>query len=218
MTLLKSQPAFPWITVALMLLSANSAHAQLQAVQRAGVSQFGGSGFGYDQGWTYTIFNKTWQKELEIVDEQAEDLKKIRDEFYKAQQKLYKEHSGAGQADPLARAELRERVADLREKMTKQLNETLLPHQVQRAKQLWLQNQLRYGAANGLRDARLRELLDISDEQYEKIQKRSLELNTELAKKYRELRAEAAQDLLKELTPAQRKKLEDLSGEKREAK
>lgn len=173
--------------------------------------------YSYEQGWTYSIFTPQVQKELEIVDQQLEDLKKIRADFYKEQQALYKEMYANG-SDALAREEVRERVAALREKMTKQLTDTLLPHQVKRAKEVWLQTQTgaNFGGLRAFSQPGLRELLGITPEQHERMTKRSRELNAEISQKYLEMRAEAAKKLLEELTPAQRKKLAELSGEKYE--
>ena len=91
----------------------------------------------------------------------------------------------------------------------------LLPHQSKRLNQISTQIEMKNrGDATALVGSRLAEELGIDDKQKKKIQKRSAEIKAELADKIAKLKEDARKELLRELKPDQRKKLNELVGEK----
>ncbi|MCA9177560.1 MAG: hypothetical protein KDB14_23905 [Planctomycetales bacterium] len=178
-----------------------------------GYSGYSGYRFSYKDSWSSVVQSPQVQVELELVEDQIKKLRAASDEFYKAQSELYRTMSKE-MKDELGRAEFAERVAALREEMYKKIQETLLPHQLERAKQVAFQMRVRNGSSYSLyADSGIRELLGITEEQQKRLQERSKALNQELTEKYQQLRQEMADELLKELTAEQRKKLKELAGE-----
>jgi hypothetical protein len=99
---------------------------------------------------------------------------------------------------------MRELMQTTQQKIETQLDETLLPHQADRLKQLAMQWQLR--GPGGLASEAIAEDLGIDEAQREKLRTKARELEQQLRKKLME-------DLLKELTPAQQAKYKELVGE-----
>lgn len=90
----------------------------------------------------------------------------------------------------------------------------LLPHQLERLKQVALQIQMKKrGAANTLLSDAVTEELGIDSEQKKRIQERQEELKKELADRMAKLKEEIRDKLLNELTAEQKKKLEEISGD-----
>ncbi|MDG2012330.1 MAG: hypothetical protein P8J33_02425, partial [Pirellulaceae bacterium] len=67
--------------------------------------------------------------------------------------------------------------------------------------------------STGLLTPQMLEFLDVDDEQANRIEERAEKLRKRLTKKIDALKKEAIEDLMKELTPRQRKKYRDLMGE-----
>ena len=204
----------PASLVALLLLATPSiAAAQVMAapLSRNGSSSYQ---FSYEQAWTSLLTNPQVQSELELVPKQIEKLKALQQQYQDDYRKALQEVREPGKPlDDLARAELAERSAEIKEKLVKGLTDALLPHQLERAKQVALQQRLKSGGY-AFRDPGIMELLGIDKEQAERMQKRATELRNEAAQEYRRLLAEANDELLEELTPEQREKLKKLTGDK----
>lgn len=170
--------------------------------------------YSYQQAWTSLLRNPQAQAELELVPSQVEKLNALQKQYYEDYRKILAEVRPPGKPfDELARAELAERTKELRENLGKSMGETLLPHQLQRAKEVALQQRLKSGGY-AFRDPGIMELLGIDKEQADRMQKRATELRKQASQEYRRLLAEANEKLLEELTPPQREKLKQLTGEK----
>jgi len=141
------------------------------------------------------------QKELELVDEQLDQIDKLRQgndmrEMFSQVRDLPREE----QAE-----KMRELMESFQAKMKKGLNDILLPHQSERLGQLSVQFQMRGGV--GLTASEdLAKKLKIDEKQRETLRTRARELEQELRKKL-------VEDLLKELTPEQQAEYKKLVGE-----
>ncbi len=157
--------------------------------------------------------NPSVQKDLELVDDQVQRIRDINAEFSKQISEQMKSFQGDGGSLDLSRArELGDMIRQLKEQQKSELDNILLPHQQDRLKQVSLQMQMQaMGAARAL-SSKLAEELGISDEQKERLKKRQQELDNELQEKIKAWRDQARKELLKELTPEQRRKLEEMLG------
>lgn len=173
--------------------------------------------------WGMLLRNETVQKELELVDDQKNSLKELME---KTMTKMREQFEGMRD---LSREEREAKFAELRPKLEAQAEETkkaiegiLLPHQVERLKQIVIQVQ----GTRALGDAEVQKSLDISDEQKEKIksvQEATGEKMRELfssgnregmREKSEAIRKEANDQLLGVLTDKQKETFEKLKGEK----
>ena len=102
------------------------------------------------------------------------------------------------------------------EEFQAEVDEVLLPHQSKRLKQLAFQTQNRvvggFGGRGGLSDA-LKEQLDITSEQEEKMQAAAEKAQEEMQAEMRKLQSKMEDKVLKELSDEQRKKYKELMGE-----
>ena len=181
--------------------------SSLQAQGRRGFGGFGGSSglLGMEQV----------QKELDLVDDQIQDIKKIQDDSRSSLRDLF-----SGLRD-LPSDERRSAFEGLREKMREQneaaqvkIDKILLPHQRDRLKQINFQMSVqRRGTTSAFGSDTVAEALGITDAQKEKLKEKSEEVEKELREKIAAARQEAIQELLSVLTAAQRKKYEQLMGE-----
>ena len=201
----------------LLLVCLVAANARAQAV----VQPVGGAypaayanPLGQSLQW---LWSPQMEKELDIVDTQREALTKVRNEAMTKMRSLYDMNI----ADPQERMKkYNESAKTLGEETEKKVQDILLPHQVKRIKQIALQMQLQsagYGGAAAFQNE-LAEELKITDEQKTQLQEKQKEVAKEMQEKtqafYKQLQEESREKLLSVLTPAQRRKLEELTGEK----
>ena len=195
------------VAVALFAMISTSTLQAQGRRDRGGFGGFGGSSglLGMDQV----------QKELDLVDDQIADIKKIQEESRSAMRGLF-----SGLRD-LPSEERRDAFTALREKMREQnekaqvkIDKILLPHQRDRLRQINFQMSVqRRGTTNVFGSNTVAEALGITDAQKEKLKEKSAEVEKELREKIAEARQQAIKELLGVLTPAQRKKYEQLMGE-----
>lgn len=170
------------------------------------------------------LFNKDFQRNLELVESQSAELKKVLKEVEDKRNSLGKEmkeyqQSGATKEEISVRH--KEIVADFeKQKADFQIKATavLLPHLLDRLKQLTVQFMMKDTAKRnriptGILAPEIRSYLDIDDSQAEKIEKRATEIRDELRKKIQELTKKAQDDLLAELSDSQKKKYKKLVGD-----
>lgn len=160
------------------------------------------------------ISDPSVQKDLELLPDQVEQLTAIQKSF---SQELNEQISKmtADLSDTTQIAKVGKVVKELQAAQNKKLESLLLPHQVERLKQIAIQRQMQMtGAASALASDQLVEALAITDEQKERLQKRSEEIKIKLEEKLEQLREDAKNELLNELTAEQREKLNQLTGEK----
>ncbi len=169
----------------------------------------------------YWLGNEQVVKELEIVPDQKEKLAKLRGELQMKISEAYKSINFNDIAPEDRTAKYYEVLNRANEDVAKEVENVLLPHQLKRLKQIMTQMrmaQLGYGGAATLGGDDLASELGITDEQLEALKKKELEVREEMQKKtqefYKQLQADAREQLLDVLTPAQRKKLTEILGEK----
>ncbi len=112
-----------------------------------------------------------------------------------------------------AREERRREIRDTRTKeRTAQLNEILLPFQMDRLNQIAAQASAQGGTRSLVR-GNLAEKLKITDDQKKRIEEKAVELQKKLDEKIAKLREQMQAELLAELTPEQRDQYKQLMGE-----
>ncbi len=177
-----------------------------QVVRVADLAVLGGPGgmggfFGGGMSDIMILTREDVQKELELVDDQIEQLVKLRDN--NDMREMFGQIRDLPQEERAAK--MREVMEASQAKIKKSLSEILLPHQAERLKQLTMQWQMRGGGGLAASEDVAKEL-GISDDQREKLRTKARELERVLRKKLLE-------DLLKELTPEQQAKYKELVGE-----
>ncbi len=174
----------------------------------------------------YWIGSEQMQKELDILPEQNEKLNKIRGEMQTRTQAAYKAIN-INEVPPEERAAKYQEVTNsVGEETAKLVEGVLLPHQLKRLKQIMTQTrmaQLGYGGGSAvLASDDLSEELGITEEQKEELKKKEAEVRQEIQQKtqefYKKLQEEAREKIFSVLTPSQRKKLEEIQGERFEWK
>lgn len=180
---------------------------------------------GFDQFAINALFNKQVQKDLDLVDDQIGEISgylKSLTQYRDGLAAELQEMKASGQ-DPQAlnkrRDEMRKELEQEKLKIQSQVMQILLPHQRKRLKQVSAQFMTRQSmkeskVPTGLLTPKMIDYLEIDSKQSKRIEKRSQELAKELEKKIQKLRSEAIEDLLKELSPKQRKKYRELMGER----
>jgi hypothetical protein len=108
--------------------------------------------------------------------------------------------------------EIRERLQTIQQDSEKRLSDVLMPHQIERLKQIELQSRLQRQGASALTSDELAQQLGLSAGQQEQLQARAEEVEQEMEQKIVQLRLEARQKLLEVLTAEQRQKLEAMMG------
>ncbi|MBC7853175.1 MAG: hypothetical protein IAF94_07045 [Pirellulaceae bacterium] len=208
---------------ALALVCASQASAQV-VVQGGGAA---GGARGYypnSQPLMYLLYYPQMQKEIEIIDDQKVELEKIQKEMQAKMSEAYKTFGDAKIEDPQERQKkYMEIYQDISKETDEQVNKLLLPHQKKQLTQIMLQMKLQqsgygYGFAGALGGDDVAKELGITDAQKEELRKKEEEVRAGMQKKYQEfykkLQEETTKELMSVLTPAQRKKLEELTGAK----
>lgn len=157
--------------------------------------------------------NKDVREELELVGDQL-------DKFRDAQKEMREQISekakslASGKLDPSQLGDIAKEIAELKKGSQSKLQSMLLPHQLERLKQVALQIQMKKrGAANTLLSNKIAEELGIDAAQKKRIEERQKELKKEMAQRMEDLKKEIRDKLLDELTSGQKAKLEELSGD-----
>ena len=158
------------------------------------------------------------QQELQLVDEQKDKLRNITDEMRNKvrdqMRDVFSEMRDLNDDERRAKfGEIRTKMESLNADTEKQLEKVLLPHQLERLKQIDLQTKLRYRGSSALTGGDVAKALNLTDEQREKLEKRAAEVQEELQTKIRELQTDARKKMLDVLTPEQQSQLEKLMGQ-----
>jgi len=156
---------------------------------------------------------KQVQQELELVEEQREAVDDLMKETSSKMRTMY---SGLRDLPATERTErYYEKMGELAAESEKKMHEILLPHQVDRLKQLALRMSLRTrGTVYTLGQSDLADALGISEEQRQKLREKQQEMQKQLTLEYHKLRAQMQDQLLESvLTPGQLAKLKELQGE-----
>jgi Spy/CpxP family protein refolding chaperone len=179
----------------------------------------GGFGGGGDNLFALLGLEKV-QKELEIVDEQKADLKKLGED---AQAKVREVFTGFNfrEASEEDRTKLREKTEALTKDARKKVEAILIPDQMKRLKEISLQVR----GTSALRDPEIVAALGITEDQTAAIDKVREDMGPkyreafggnreENEKKMAELRKESSEKTLAVLKASQREKFEKMKGEK----
>ena len=149
--------------------------------------------------------------DLELVDEQV-------DQIQQAQQRLKTVLRNKMQAgfngESIDIEELRAAAESTCAELGKILEESLLPHQLERLRAIYFQRKLEQGALNAIGSPAIRKHLDIDGDQLESLEKRDAEIQAELEREIENLRGRAKQQLIRELNPQQRQKVKAMTMEK----
>jgi Spy/CpxP family protein refolding chaperone len=169
------------------------------------------------------LHSRQMEQELEIVAEQKEALAKLQKQTMEDMNKLYKEAQTGDQRDVTKR--YYELSAAMGADTDKRVKAILLPGQIRRLRQIALQMKLggaAYGHVDGLINGFVADELQLTEAQKRQLKEKQKEITADIQRKtqefYKELRESSHQELLSVLTPEQRKKLDDLTGEKFEWK
>lgn len=146
--------------------------------------------------------------DLEIVDDQYHELQRLNAEIQERTGRELRALDFGNQKD------LVERIHAIRERATSDVNALLLPHQLERLKQLRLQSRLRQRSlVDLLTNDPLRSELEITDQQAEDLREEAKQIEEDLAKEIARLRSEARDRLLSRLNPSQKSRVENMIGD-----
>lgn len=169
----------------------------------------GGRGGGEDSS-SRLLRNEAVQKDLELSDEQIELIEGL------SQGRGGDRESIMAELDGLSGEERMEKIREIRdrrtEEMKKELDDILLPHQIERLEQIANQASAQ-GGARSLIGGSLAEKLGITEDQKERLRSKAEELQREMNEKIAKLRAEMQDELLGELTADQRAQYREMMGE-----
>jgi hypothetical protein len=173
----------------------------------------------------YWLSNDQMLNELDIVPEQQEKLEKLGKEMQTKTAEAYKAINFNELKPEERTTKYYEVINKISKETAKGVEEILLPHQTKRLKQIMTQTrlqQLGYGGAAALTGDEVAQELGITEEQRDELKKKEEEIRQDMQKKtqefYKKLQEESREKLFSVLTPAQRKKLDELIGEKFEWK
>lgn len=173
----------------------------------------------------YWLSNEQMLKELDIVPEQKEKLEKLGKELQTRSAEAYKSINFNELRPEERTTKYYEVINKISKETAKGVEEILLPHQIKRLKQIMTQTrlqQLGYGGAAALTGDEVAQELGITEEQRDELKKKEDEIRQDIQKKtqefYKKIQEESREKLFSVLTPAQRKKLDELIGEKFEWK
>ena len=160
--------------------------------------------------------NPSVQKDLELVGDQLDKVKAMQAEF----QKQIKDQIGDIRKGGLSADRFKDLpaiMAKLRDEQHEQMKGLLLPHQIDRLRQVALQTHMKQtGAANAISGDAVAEALKLTDDQKKKLKDKATELKKKLAEDIKKLQEDSKNELLGILTLDQRKTLEEMTGPKYE--
>jgi len=154
------------------------------------------------------LANDNIRKELEIVDSQMDSLRAVNEEFQK-RAAMEMRSVDLGNA-----SEVLKRMRGLTDAAKKDIESVFLPHQLDRLRQLGVQQQMsRKGVLGALVTDPLASHLEISNEQKEELRDAAKKIEEDLAKEMAALRAKARKRLFAKLKPEQQKELNEMIGD-----
>ena len=164
--------------------------------------------YGGPGGTLDLLSDQKVRQELEMMDDQYEELQRMNEEV---QKRAGEQLRGLDFND---RDSLVRQIRKIREQAEKDLNSVLLPHQLDRLKQLRAQSRLRNRSfIDVITSEPLKSELEISDEQSGELKQAEQEIEEELAREIAELREKARTRLLSKLKKSQREEVEEIFGD-----
>jgi len=157
------------------------------------------------------------QKEIELSTGQQAELQTlsttIRDEVRNEMQDMFQGVRDLSRDERQAKfEEIRTRIAEINKDVETRMQNVLMPHQLERLKQIELQSRIQRGGAAALTEGELADTLGITDSQRDQLREKAEEVQKDLNEKISQLRVEARNQLLEVLTPEQRAKLASMMG------
>lgn len=160
-----------------------------------------------------SLFNPSVLKDLEIIGEQKEKIIAIGRDFGAKFQNLMKAALEA-RGDQETIKNISQTYSKLQDERSKALENVLLPHQLERVKQVSQQIRMRArGAIGAFQSGELAEELEMTAEQKKQISEIQQQLSQKLAKETARLKAEAKRKVMSVLSMQQKTKLKKLVGE-----
>lgn len=184
--------------------------------------QFANPGGGFGGGWVPQddlglLQLEQYHDDIGLIPEQKDRLAIVRRDLQEQRMKAFADFR---QLEPAKIAEVAKQTETrLKEESQRRVAEILLPHQVERLKQMRVQLQMRNRGVNALAGGELANSLGLTDEQKKRLAEKQREAELELRRKIDELRKQLVKDIVQEvLTPEQRESLAKLAGADLQAK
>lgn len=170
-------------------------------------------------GWTASEYGTTGstlgllsdesiRTDLDMVDSQYKELQDLSSQV---QKRAAEQIRGLDFSD---RENLVEQIRKIREQATSELNSVLLPHQLERLKQIRMQALLqRRGLVDVLTSDPVKADLEITDQQSDELKAFEKVVQEDLAKEMAKLQEKARDRILSKLNPTQKKQAKDMIGD-----
>lgn len=164
--------------------------------------------YGTESSTLGMLADKDIRSDLEMLDDQYAELKELNAEI---QKRAAEQIRGLDFSD---RENLVSQIRKIRESAVNDLNGVLLPHQVDRLKQIQMQRLLRrQSLIDILTSDPVKTKLEITDEQSDDLKEREKEVEEELQREIAKLREKAREKLLSPLRATQKEAVEKMIGE-----
>ncbi len=150
------------------------------------------------------------RRDLELLDDQFEQISRIRKEFNSQISDL----KNAIKKNPDKAKDLSISIKKARKEQDEAIKEVLLPHQQERLAQVRNQLQLEsMGTSHALQNGEFAKALNITAEQKKELAELQKELQKEIQEKMKQLKEKAKKKMLEKLTPEQRLKFKQMTGD-----
>ncbi len=154
--------------------------------------------------------NPNVRRDLELLDDQYQEISRIRKEFNNQISKLRQ----AIKKNPDKAKDLSISIKRVRKEQEEAVKEVLLPHQQERLKQVKNQMQLEsMGTSGALQNGEFAKELNLTAEQKKELTELNKELQKEIQEKLKQLKDKAKKKMLEKLTPEQRLKFKQMTGD-----
>jgi len=166
------------------------------------------SEYGVDGSTLGILADSDVRSDLEMLDDQYKQLQDLKAEI---QKRAAEQIRGLDFSD---RENLVSQIKSIRNSAVNDLNDVLLPHQVERLKQIRMQSLLRRRSfIDVLTSDPVKTKLEITDDQSSDLKEKEKEIEEELQREIAKLREQAREKLLSSLRPTQKEAVEKMFGE-----
>lgn len=174
-----------------------------------GRGMFGGGG----DSLLNLLMNENVQKELDFIDDQAEQVEELQQEFREEMRFMFEDmRNGGGDRNEMFQ-QMREKMGELNKDFNSKAEELLIDDQLKRLKQLQNQSRMNGGVERALQNESFREELDITDEQMEELREKAEEVREWINKEVAKIREEGQKKVLSVLTSEQQDRIKEMVGE-----
>jgi len=164
--------------------------------------------YGVDGSTLGILADSDVRSDLEMLDDQYSELQDLNTEIQKRVAEQVRE------LDFSDRENLVSQIRSIRDAAVNDLNGVLLPHQLERLKQIQMQSLLRRkSVVEILTSEPVKTKLEITDDQSSDLKKKEKEIKEELEREIAKLREQAREKLLSSLRPTQKEAVEKMFGE-----